>query len=252
MYSSADFLALLKSDINKWNLWRKENIDIIPSLQYSDLERQNISFANLSGVDLSNANLSGANLSNACLSNVNLSGSNLSDCNLANSDLRTACLIDSILDNSILTGVMIWEAQKANWSIKNVICEYAFLNREGNKKTEFHKGDFESRYSENKRLILRFEDGMSNYDFTTLAAILTIIEKKSPNSLRLSRIDTDPDAVIATISIDQNLAIDNELIEILEKRTQSLIEELTHEKELRHQYEGQVQLLRELILQKKR
>ena len=88
--------ALDKKDISIWNNWRKENLDVIPSLRGADLRNANLSNANLSGAYLTNANLSEANLRNAYLSHASLFNADLSHANLTNAYLTNANLSRAI------------------------------------------------------------------------------------------------------------------------------------------------------------
>jgi len=55
-------LDILKSGVLNFNIWRKENPDIIPDLSDSDLGYMDLRGANLTYADLRGANLSNTNL----------------------------------------------------------------------------------------------------------------------------------------------------------------------------------------------
>jgi uncharacterized protein YjbI with pentapeptide repeats len=58
-------------------------------------------------------------------------------------DLRRATLIDSRLARANLTGAKLWETQRGGGSIKGVISQRAFWNRNGKEPTEYGVSDFE-------------------------------------------------------------------------------------------------------------
>ncbi len=87
----------LKSGVEAWNKWRKENPGEIPDLKGADLNGADLRFANLSGANLSGANLIWANLRRTVLFRANLSGASLS-----NVDLRLANLLEAKLQKADL------------------------------------------------------------------------------------------------------------------------------------------------------
>ncbi len=70
-------VQLLKRSVPEWNQWRKENPEIVPDLQRTDLYG-----AYLHGADLHGAYLHGANLYRADLQRTDLEGANLEGANL--------------------------------------------------------------------------------------------------------------------------------------------------------------------------
>ncbi|MBR8834303.1 MAG: pentapeptide repeat-containing protein [Stigonema ocellatum SAG 48.90 = DSM 106950] len=89
--------ALLRKGVTVWNMWRANNLNIIPELSGADFTATDIREADLRGADLTwanlhrshlfRANLSGANLSGANLSGTNFYGTNLSGANLSGANL---------------------------------------------------------------------------------------------------------------------------------------------------------------------
>ena len=71
-----NYLSILKSGVENWNQWRKENPEITPDL----------SKAYLQGADLQEANLREVNFYGAYLQEANLRGVNLKGVNLQEAD----------------------------------------------------------------------------------------------------------------------------------------------------------------------
>lgn len=146
--ANPEHLEILKSGVEKWNKWRKENEGI-----WADLKGVDLSGADLRGIDfgvtmLSGANLSGVNLSGAVLRGVNfreailhdidfrevkllsqisfigadLCNANLSGVRPIEIDFRKASLIEADLSKTILFGVLFSGANlyKANLSEANL------------------------------------------------------------------------------------------------------------------------------------
>jgi hypothetical protein len=108
-------VEILKSGVEKWNVWRKDNPQITPNLVDANLSGANLDFADLCGAnlreaDLSDANLSGADLSGATLSDANLSGADLSDAVLNGANLDFANLDFANLDFANLRDADLREA----------------------------------------------------------------------------------------------------------------------------------------------
>jgi len=131
-------LKKLKSGVNNWNNWKKNNASIEinlcgvylkkANLREADLSGANLKEANLSGAylskaDLSGANLKEANLSGAYLSKANLSGANLSGANLSGADLKEANFNRSNLSGANLSG-----ANLSGTDLKNVNLDGANFN----------------------------------------------------------------------------------------------------------------------------
>ena len=160
--------------------------------------------ANLVGTDLRHANLRKANLREANLETADLIAADLSHASLESVDLRRCDMIDSNIDGAMLTGAKLWESKRSGWSIKGVICEYAYLDREGEVKTEFKPGEFEKLYSEQTKIVLYYKDGLTQFEVTTLPALIQFIENKYPgSSLRLRTIGEDAGGASVTVAIDE-------------------------------------------------
>jgi hypothetical protein len=142
--------------VNVWNKWREENPDVQPDLSGTNLDRQMLWRANLSGADLHwahisradlseanlsganltqahlyetnlyKANLSGAHLSGAHLSGAHLSGANLSGANLSGADLSKAILVKADLANADLAkckifGISAWKLNLEGAKQENLV-----------------------------------------------------------------------------------------------------------------------------------
>jgi len=93
---------MLKTDVEKFNMWRIIFNVIKLDLSYADLRSANLSDANLSSSDLRSANLSSSDLISADLSYADLRSANLSSSDLISADLRSADLSYADLSSSDL------------------------------------------------------------------------------------------------------------------------------------------------------
>ena len=210
--ANPEHLAIFNKGEEEWNRWRKDNPEIAPDLHGTDFSWAELSEVDLSWVDLSRANLSGtklrgANLSRATLRNADLTGADLSGANLGRvnlsgvslreADLRGADLTEADLrnadlggcdlfgatvqfaklDGANLTDANLWETLREGWSIKGVICERAFMDKGGEKPSEFAPGEFEKLYSEQQVLELIYPDGMTRFELYTLPHLIHHLEK---------------------------------------------------------------------------
>jgi Pentapeptide repeats (8 copies) len=268
--ANQEHLDIIKQGVDVWNKWRKANPEIKPDLSGADLSRVNFRFANLSRANLRRAdlsgtilskanlsrkNLSGQNLSNANLSNANLSNANLSGANLQEASLQTAMLINAKLDSAKLTNARIWETQRAGWSIKGVICESVYWDKEAKSKTPYSPGDFERLFAEKTRVRLVFKYGISPLEVATLPALIKHLEEAHPGcSLRLVSIHDDSGGAVVELAIENTdeqspkqikqlkAALETEAQRRVEHQRQALIE-----RETRLHLEGEVKQLSSVV-----
>jgi hypothetical protein len=194
-----EHLSILKNGIGSWNTWRSERADVLPDLSESILTK----------IDLSNGNFSGANLDKAVLANVNLRGADLRSANLREADLgianlreadlRAANLVKTNLslanltyanlDNANLNLAKLWGAQLSGWSIKGVVCEWAYWDREAKRLTKYKLGEFEKLYSEKPVVTMHYDGGITPIEIITLPDTITKLELRHPGcALRLRSI----------------------------------------------------------------
>jgi uncharacterized protein YjbI with pentapeptide repeats len=139
-------LKILKSGVENWNNFRKDNptlkIDLSnadlskvkinnANLVYADLVYSNLVYANLNGSDFSKASLSNANLCDANLIGTNFSRANLNDANLSGANLSTANLSRANLT-------------KANFSqanLSHVKLRWAYLSEANFSGADLHKAN---------------------------------------------------------------------------------------------------------------
>ena len=100
-------LKLLKSGVEGWNKWRKENSNAMIDLSEADLSGADLSGANLIKADLSRANLRVANLIEANLSEAYLPEADLSMATLRGVNFRGAYLINANLTKAYLSGAYL-------------------------------------------------------------------------------------------------------------------------------------------------
>ncbi len=127
---------LLEEQIYKLNKARSENfLELLEVLGIDP--KVELKGGDLVGLDLSISDLRGADLEEADLVGANLTGT----------DLRGANLKNAQLDNAIMTGTKLWEAQTTGWSIKNVVCQYVFWDKEALTQKTYGHGGFEAEHS---------------------------------------------------------------------------------------------------------
>ncbi len=101
--ANAEHLKILKQGVDAWNKWRAENPTVTPDLEKADLSGANLGPAHLVGADLSGANLAGANLGGANLLVADLSVADLDGANLRVADLGGANLSGASFNDSDFT-----------------------------------------------------------------------------------------------------------------------------------------------------
>lgn len=165
-------------------------------LRRLDLSHTNLEETQLAGADLSDSNLSHANLTNAKLvgavvtgatfKNANLSGVDLSNisledtdfssANLSNCDLREANLGKSNLAHANITGAQLWKVKTSGWSIANIICNYAFWDKDGQEKTAYRNHEFERIFAESINIELRYPYRLTANELSTLPIFIEHLE----------------------------------------------------------------------------
>lgn len=203
------------ADLTGANLTRAYLFD--GSLKSAILTGANIFGANLSCADLScacligadlaratlrEADLSQANLRKATLAGADLTGANLNKAVLCNADFRSANLQKATLNAAMARDVMLWESQRAGWSIKGIVCESAFWDEEAKEQTIYSVGEFEKLYSEQTCIELFYQGGVSTFELNTLPALLHHLASLHPNSnIRLKSIEETGGGARISISV---------------------------------------------------
>jgi uncharacterized protein YjbI with pentapeptide repeats len=176
-------------------------------LRKADLSRTFLYEADLTEVGLFEANLHGADLRRANLSRADLRWANLSEAelrgaNLSGVDLRSANLQRTYLDKCIATDVKLWETQRAGWSIKGIICERAYWDKEAKKPTAYAPGEFERLYSDQTCIELHYPGGVSTFELNTLPALLHhLASQHSGANIRLKSIEETGGGAKISISV---------------------------------------------------
>lgn len=174
---------LIKADLSGAKL-------IGAKLRAADLSEANLSKANLREAKLILANLIEANLTEAGLRDADLGGANLSRVDLSGADLNSATLQHAMLDGAKATGIKLWETQRAGWSIKGIICERAYWDKEGKEPTEYAPGEFERLYSDQACIELFYPGGTTSFELNTLPALLHHLASLHPETnIRLKSIE---------------------------------------------------------------
>ena len=126
--ANAEHLEILKSGVEKWNEWRRENRFIKPDLCDAYLYRANLSCADLCDTYLYKANLSCADLCDAHLDRANLSHSDLSGTKLSRAGLSGANLVSTILSHADLSHSVFFHADLSNAKLSGTNLSHAHLS----------------------------------------------------------------------------------------------------------------------------
>jgi uncharacterized protein YjbI with pentapeptide repeats len=120
-------MRLLES-VEEWNRWRRENPSIKPQLNRVDLTGAELEGANLERADLSGTILVGANLNSANLEQADLSGAILAGANLKFAKLERAMLIKVDLTGAELEGANLASADLSGAILVGANLNYAELS----------------------------------------------------------------------------------------------------------------------------
>jgi uncharacterized protein YjbI with pentapeptide repeats len=174
----------------------------------ADLRAADLRTADLNGANLDRALLHGADLSNASLNKANFFGADLTNTNLAEADLsetnlQRATFIDSYVDGANLTDARLWEMQRDGWSIRNIACQRAFWDRNGEEPTEYEDGAFERIFAEKPRIVLHYQGGMSPVDLAMLPLIIERLQAEHPGcALHIRSVQDEGSGAAVTITVD--------------------------------------------------
>ncbi|MBI2380241.1 MAG: pentapeptide repeat-containing protein [Gammaproteobacteria bacterium] len=178
-------------------------------LRHANLGRANLSKANLDQAELAGAILAQANLQDSMLNGADLSGQDLSGARLRGAqltscDLRGANLTNAELDRADLTGSRLAKLVTQGWSIKGITCKYAFWDKEGERKTNYGKGEFERMYSEAIKIELRYDRRLSATDLATLPFLIEHLEASHWGCLlRLKSIEEVAGGSVVTLAVEE-------------------------------------------------
>src|SRR5688572_23348014 len=148
---------------------------------------------NLVGCDLRFADFTGADFSSALMMRADLRDG-LFDracfrhANLNESDLRLARLILCDFAEASLTGAKLWSAITQKWFVRNVICDYAFVDERGQEKypkdRPFASGEFERIFGHSPVIDVFFKHGIEVVDIVVINEVLRLIND-SDTTLKL-------------------------------------------------------------------
>jgi uncharacterized protein YjbI with pentapeptide repeats len=210
--SNLRFAFFMYADLSNANLYKAD-------LKRAKLQYANLTSASLNGADIINAKLDEAVLIGTDLSNIDLRGRDFTEkdlrgVNLYNVKLQTARLLYANLDEANLTGACLWEAQLGGWSIKGVICEYVYWDKEAKEITYYQPGDFERLFCEQKKIKLFYKDGANLLEIATLPSIIKNLEEKHPGcKLSFQSIEETSGGAIATLVLEESKDIAVEEVE---------------------------------------
>jgi hypothetical protein len=234
-------------------------VDLVETnLRGADLFR-----ANLRGANLYRANLRGANLCKAYFREADLYRADLSQANLQNANLEITRLMNANLDGANLTNAQLWEAQRAGWSIKGIICESVYWYEEAKEKTVYTPGEFERLFAEQTKIKLIYKAGISPLEIATLPALIQHLEERKDCSLRFVSITEGAGGAVVELAIENTEELSQKKIESLarsikesaERDIQTLRHALKNKEDEVNLLNGKVEGLKEsmtLILQRGR
>ena len=150
------------------------------TFMYSNLERATLNNGDFSFADFYKVNFSYANLSEANLKGAKLFESDLTEANFKDVNLSAANLRGAYLNKTVLTGVKLFDISTTGWILKDIICEYAFWDKEGEKKTYYEPGEFEKLHRSHTTVEIHFQNGMDPLEIITLPALVNFINKDYP------------------------------------------------------------------------
>ncbi|MBE9211067.1 pentapeptide repeat-containing protein [Nostoc sp. LEGE 06077] len=215
-----EHLDLLKQGADIWNLWRKQNPNIIPDL----------SAANLSGMDLRNYDLSKCNLKEANLTQAKLWKANLKEANLTRAKLCFAELTHSDLSSAIFTQANMRMAEFENAVLKktdlshsdlwNTKFKFADLSQAILTKAELSYADF---WNANLYETILYNANLTNakfsyanlgeailYNANLCEAILCNADLTNANLSRIQALGTDFTASVLTGACLEDWSINSE------------------------------------------
>jgi uncharacterized protein YjbI with pentapeptide repeats len=212
-------------------------------LRVADLSGATLKETNLNLTNLSGSNLTGANLTGADLTEAHLTDASLTKAVLQYTSLQASRLMNANFDGAILTRACLWETQRAGWSIKGVICESVYWDRERKKLDTFEPSDFERLYSEKARVQIKYPGGISAVEIATLPGLIQHLESlRSGTKLRFESIQDASGGAIANLVFDDAGDLSPEQIEELRTAIESEAEQKALF--LRQALEGELQFLR--------
>ena len=163
--SKREHLELLKQDVEAWNEWRSENMDLKPDLRRANLENKDLSGANLTGARLDKARLGYANLSGADLKGAELHLADLRLTDFENADLSRTSLLEANLYGTNLRGAQLKGSNLAHARLYALTLGGTNFFDAHLAKTSFHNVDLSRAIG----LASCLHSGPSSVDFETLA-----------------------------------------------------------------------------------
>ncbi|MFL0809993.1 MAG: pentapeptide repeat-containing protein [Agarilytica sp.] len=146
------------------------------NLSKTILTKANLTNANLQGATLKGATFKGADLNGVDLSNMDLQKADFTDANLSNCDLREANLSKAQLGKANITGAKLWKIHTGGWVISNIVCQYAYWDKNGKEKTTYRNHEFERIFAESIAIELRYPYRLTAAELATLPIFVEHLE----------------------------------------------------------------------------
>jgi hypothetical protein len=183
------------------------------------------------------------------MSRADLSGADLSDANLENANLDTSTLHNTRFDGALLTDIHLWETQRAGWSIKNVICQRAYWDRDHQRPALYSAGEFEKLHAEHPTIRLFYKGGVNEFELSTLPALFRYLMNIHKGAyLRLKAIEDDAGGAVLSIIVEDTGGGDIEALQETATRAQQALEQAGRVRELWQRADAQNELLVNIII----
>lgn len=162
-------LSMIKDDVERWNVWREIDPDLVPDLTDADLSGHSLIAANLSRCDLQ-----GANLSNTDLVDAELSFSDLAEAKFTSARLARAALVGVQLSRADLRGARLVGVDLTNAWLMDADLSGADLARAVLKGADVSGATFghtsfqDTDLSETVGLVTAHHSHPSSFDWLTL------------------------------------------------------------------------------------
>jgi hypothetical protein len=168
-------------------------------------------------------------------------------------DLREARLVDTVLYRADFTDSLLWGTRRDSWTIKGVICERAFWDRDGREPTEYGPGEFERVFAEKPRIVLKYAGGLRPIDLAMLPLVIERLQADHPGfTLHVRSIQDEGGAATVTIIVEDT---GNRAPEVLDAEVDQIRAQaanyqtmLLRSEEARSRLEGELAVFRSHIL----
>ena len=226
-------------------------------LKNANLKGAQLMYCDISNSNLNNANLFEANLANSiCIKTMfykaNLTACNLSDANLKDANFGLSRLITAKFDRSNITGICLYDTQRDNWSIVDVVCESVTWDPKAKNYEHFEFGEFEALFG-SRVVEIEYPDGIKPYQYLSFPSIMKLLNQTMGERFIISFISLSQQGrgnskvKISVANIKKGSECDNDINEV--KRMFKEIQDKYDKAflELKNDYDGRLEIMMEQI-----